>query len=132
MKDYRCGRLALFVALFSLFPSYSPAQENPRPPVDEKSPDQPAASTPAPAKFTDVTTALGINFEYLASHTSKKYLIETMGSGVANRSVGLFRLRDDPSCNCMLNSDTRFFGRARQSSGISGVLTKGILLNAET
>ena len=83
MKDYSCGRLALFVALFSLFPSYSPAQENPRPPVEQKSPDQPAASTPAPAKFTDVTAALGINFEYLASHTSKKYLIETMGSGVA-------------------------------------------------
>jgi hypothetical protein len=83
MKDYPCGRLALFVALFSLFPSYSPAQEDPRPPVDQKSSDPSATSTPAPAKFTDVTTALGINFEYLASHTSKKYLIETMGSGVA-------------------------------------------------
>jgi len=33
--------------------------------------------------FTDVTSSLGIQFEYLASHTSKKYLIETMGSGVA-------------------------------------------------
>jgi hypothetical protein len=83
MKDYPCGRLALFVALFSLFPSYSPAQEDPRPPVNQKSSDPSATSTPAPAKFTDVTTALGINFEYLASHTSKKYLIETMGSGVA-------------------------------------------------
>src|SRR6202140_767847 len=83
MKDYSCGRLALFVALFSLFPSYSPAQENPRSPVEQKSSDQSATSTPAPAKFTDVTTALGINFEYLASHTPKKYLIETMGSGVA-------------------------------------------------
>jgi hypothetical protein len=34
-------------------------------------------------KFTDVTSSLGIQFEYLASHTSKKYLIETMGAGVA-------------------------------------------------
>jgi hypothetical protein len=83
MKDYPCRRLALFVALFSLFPSYSLAQEYPRPPVEQKSSDPSAASTPAPAKFTDVTAALGINFEYLASHTSKKYLIETMGSGVA-------------------------------------------------
>ena len=83
MKDYSCGRLALLVVLFSLFPSYSPAQENPRPPVEQKSSDPSATSTPAPAKFTDVTAALGINFEYLASHTSKKYLIETMGSGVA-------------------------------------------------
>jgi enediyne biosynthesis protein E4 len=35
------------------------------------------------AKFLDVTPSLGIHFEYVASHTSKKYLIETMGSGVA-------------------------------------------------
>ena len=26
---------------------------------------------------------MGLKFEYIASHTSKKYLIETMGSGVA-------------------------------------------------
>jgi enediyne biosynthesis protein E4 len=83
MKDYSRGRLALFVALFGLFPSCFPAQENPRPPVDQKSSDQSATSTPASAKFTDVTAALGINFEYLASHTPQKYLIETMGSGVA-------------------------------------------------
>ena len=30
-----------------------------------------------------MTSALGVNFQYLASHTSKKYLLETMGSGVA-------------------------------------------------
>jgi len=83
MKDYTCGWLALLIALFSVLPAYSPAQENPRPPVEQKSSDQSASSTPAPSKFTDVTAALGINFEYLASHTSKKYLIETMGSGVA-------------------------------------------------
>lgn len=43
-------------------------------------------SSPAPAvqpRFSDVTSALGINFQHIASHTSKKYLIETMGSGVA-------------------------------------------------
>ena len=34
-------------------------------------------------RFTDITAKLGINFEYFASHTSKKYLLETMGSGVA-------------------------------------------------
>ena len=83
MKDYTCGRLALFVALCSVFTSYSPAQEHPKPPVEQKSFDQSTTSTPASAKFTDVTTSLGIHFEYLASHTAKKYLIETMGSGVA-------------------------------------------------
>ena len=35
------------------------------------------------AKFTDVTAALGVSFRNLASHTSKKYLIETMGGGAA-------------------------------------------------
>jgi enediyne biosynthesis protein E4 len=34
-------------------------------------------------KFTDVTSALGVNFEHVASHTAKHYLPETMGSGVA-------------------------------------------------
>jgi hypothetical protein len=34
-------------------------------------------------KFTDVTSSLGVQFKHVASHTSKKYLIETMGSGVA-------------------------------------------------
>jgi hypothetical protein len=49
---------------------------------------QPAApSTTAapivPGKFTDTTAASGINFHGVASHTSHKYLLETMGSGVA-------------------------------------------------
>jgi len=33
--------------------------------------------------FSDVTQAVGIRFQHVASHTSRKYLIETMGSGVA-------------------------------------------------
>jgi enediyne biosynthesis protein E4 len=40
-------------------------------------------SEAVPARFRDVTSALGVNSQYLASHTSKKYLLETMGSGVA-------------------------------------------------
>ena len=36
-----------------------------------------------PGKFVDVTQRLGVNFQYQASHTSKKYLPETMGAGVA-------------------------------------------------
>lgn len=38
---------------------------------------------PIAGKFVDVTSALGVQFEYKASHVSKHYLIETMGSGVA-------------------------------------------------
>jgi len=37
----------------------------------------------AGGNFVDVTRASGVKFEYLASHTSKKYLLETMGAGVA-------------------------------------------------
>ena len=33
--------------------------------------------------FVEVTQKLGVNFQYRASHTSKKYLLETMGAGVA-------------------------------------------------
>jgi len=34
-------------------------------------------------KFVDVTSARGVRFQHQAPHTSRKYLIETMGSGVA-------------------------------------------------
>jgi len=33
--------------------------------------------------FVDVTEKLGVSFQYKASHTSRKYLLETMGPGVA-------------------------------------------------
>lgn len=47
-----------------------------------------ASSTSAPqnelaANFVDITARSGIDFRYQASHTSRKYLLETMGSGVA-------------------------------------------------
>jgi hypothetical protein len=43
-----------------------------------------SASVPlVPGKFVDTTAASGVSFQGVASHTSKKYLIETMGSGVA-------------------------------------------------
>lgn len=41
------------------------------------------ADTTAFGKFVDITERTGIRFRYLSSHTSKKYLPETMGSGVA-------------------------------------------------
>lgn len=36
-----------------------------------------------PGNFVDITPASGVRFQHVASHTSKKYLPETMGSGVA-------------------------------------------------
>jgi enediyne biosynthesis protein E4 len=70
------------VVLFSLLPS-ALAQKAQKSISNAASAVQAAGSTPDTAKFKDATSALGINFEYIASHTSKKYLIETMGSGVA-------------------------------------------------
>jgi hypothetical protein len=43
----------------------------------------PNASEATPGDFADVTQKLGIHFKHEASPTSKKYLPETMGSGVA-------------------------------------------------
>lgn len=43
----------------------------------------PAPQAMAGESFVDVTQRLGVNFRYYASHTSRKYLLETMGAGVA-------------------------------------------------
>src|SRR6266849_4539394 len=83
MKNRSCNRLALFVALFGWLVPSSVLQTKPASVVGHAASDQPAASSKGTAKFIEVASALGINFEYVASHTSRKYLIETMGSGVA-------------------------------------------------
>ena len=77
------GRWALFLVLFGLLVPYGIAQEAPKSIVSAASPVQAAGSAPEGAKFTDETSRLGISFEYVASHTSKKYLIETMTGGAA-------------------------------------------------
>src|SRR5579864_5978720 len=67
-------RLPIIVALFSfIFVSAGVSQT--------AKITSPAEATPG--KFTDITAALGVHFEYQASHTSRKYLLETMGAGVA-------------------------------------------------
>jgi len=55
------------------------------PSVRAQEPNSPAkAAAPiVPGKFVDITSPTGINFQHQASHTSKKYLLETMGAGVA-------------------------------------------------
>ena len=42
-----------------------------------------ASPNDTPARFVDITKKSGVNFDYKSSHTSRKYLIETMGAGVA-------------------------------------------------
>jgi hypothetical protein len=46
-------------------------------------PKLPAPKTGSSAIFVDVTHKLGVNFQHLSSATSQKYLVETMGAGVA-------------------------------------------------
>jgi enediyne biosynthesis protein E4 len=48
-----------------------------------QSSDAPGLAKPTPSGFVDITSAVGAHFQYVASHTSKKYLPETMGAGVA-------------------------------------------------
>jgi hypothetical protein len=43
----------------------------------------PASGSHSVEAFVDNTQRLGANFQYRASHTSRKYLLETMGTGVA-------------------------------------------------
>jgi hypothetical protein len=66
-------RLALGIVAF-IAATLSPAQTS-----TAKAPSAP----PVPGKFTDITSAFGVSFTAVASHTSRKYLLETMGSGVA-------------------------------------------------
>ena len=69
--------LAAFTVVLMQPPSQAWAQVS-----AAKSAAPPAASI-VPGKFTDVTAVTGVHFEGVASHTSHKYLMETMGSGVA-------------------------------------------------
>jgi enediyne biosynthesis protein E4 len=51
--------------------------------ADKARPEPGPLKATIPGRFVDITAASGVHFEHLASHTSKKYLIETMGSGAA-------------------------------------------------
>jgi enediyne biosynthesis protein E4 len=47
-------------------------------------PAAPSSSpTMVPGRFVDITQKAGVHFEHQALHTTRKYLLETMGSGVA-------------------------------------------------
>jgi hypothetical protein len=48
-----------------------------------KTPPPPGPQAPSPVTFTDITAQLRIDFKQSASPTSQKYLLESMGGGVA-------------------------------------------------
>jgi hypothetical protein len=64
-----------FTLLFSSLVSLALAQETARPTAPR--PKETAG------QFVDVTKASGIHFQYKSSHSTRKYLIEAMGAGVA-------------------------------------------------
>ena len=62
--------------------------------------NQTAPAPQASPHFTDVTEACGVKFRYLSSHTTKKYLPETMGAGVA-----LFDFDNDGRLDAVLTTN---------------------------
>lgn len=69
-----CG-LSLFFTTLVCLCRVTSVQHHPIETGKQAKPDLP--------KFTDVTSALGLKFQNMAWHTPRKYLLETMGSGVA-------------------------------------------------
>jgi enediyne biosynthesis protein E4 len=92
---YRVNQLVSFTFLLLCFNINAiPQQPSPSPTPERtgrsyavpdlpKSPPPPGPQAPSPVMFTDITAQSGINFKYAASKTSSKYLLETMGAGVA-------------------------------------------------
>ena len=66
--------LASVFLLLCLATSVLATAQTPKPP-------EPVPSIPG--KFVDITQKSGVHFQHQAPHTSRKYLLETMGSGVA-------------------------------------------------
>jgi enediyne biosynthesis protein E4 len=70
------------VAMVCIASLPSSAQSPPQRPQPSKE-SAPQTAAPVPGRFVDVTQKVGVHFLHQAPHTSRKYLIETMGSGVA-------------------------------------------------
>ena len=72
-------RYALFVVTIALALPVSAQQ----PSASKKTGRESALRSTPPVQFVDVTADLGIHFVHQASPTTQKYLVETMGAGVA-------------------------------------------------
>ena len=75
----RCSPLCLALAAGCCISVFAPKPTCAQAPPPAKG----AASAIVPGNFVDTIASSGIHFTGVASHTSKKYLMETMGSGVA-------------------------------------------------
>lgn len=77
MKVFRGDGTKSFFLIAALFFVLSAVEQQ------AQVPEQTPAVSSSAGYFVDVTHQLGVNFQYRSSHTSKKYLLETMGAGVA-------------------------------------------------
>jgi hypothetical protein len=79
----------VFVTVFTAAQQPSPAPSPERTgrsysiPDLPKTPPPPGPQARSPVTFTNVTTQSGVNFIHASSKTSAKYLLETMGGGIA-------------------------------------------------
>ena len=103
MKRVRGGSsvLVLTALCFSLFFGAQAAAQS------AESSSQPStaavSSDEVPARFVDVTDKVGVKFQHQALHTTRKYLLETMGSGVA-----LFDCDNDGRLDIFLVNGARY------------------------
>jgi hypothetical protein len=72
----------LLGTFFLCFVLIAAAQSQSASPAPQPTP-QAAPQTAVPAKIIDITEKAGVHFMHIAPHTTRKYLLETMGSGVA-------------------------------------------------
>ena len=78
-------RIPLLTLAGSLLLAVSIAAQSPKPapPQPAAAPLATAASPLVPARLVDITEKSGVHFQHQALHTTRKYLLETMGSGLA-------------------------------------------------
>ena len=73
-------RFAFAAALCAVISAHCALAQSAKPAGQSKSSTD---STLVPGRFIDITDKVGVHFLHQAPHTTRKYLIETMGSGVA-------------------------------------------------
>jgi enediyne biosynthesis protein E4 len=77
------SRLLLFCLLWSAFSLPAAAQAPPQSNAQQAARTTTPQAASNPGNFVDITAKSHVMFNGQASHTAKKYLLETMGSGVA-------------------------------------------------
>jgi len=102
MRALRFGQVASVLMFALLSPQLVSAQAS-SPTLSQPTSSHSALPNPVAGNFDDITSSAGVTFLHQAPHTSKKYLIETMGSG-----VGLFDYDNDGRLDLFLVNGAPF------------------------